>query len=126
MVVEARLSDLFERQIGRETRAFECASSVRSLAPRAAVRRRDILELLVLIDNLHAMLIPLWGWLLVGTSKMTVDRHDRGSGRVSVIRLGTSRRRQGRRSHDYRNRRQMTIYTKQWQDTGKRGWRGCA
>lgn len=64
---------------------------------------RDILELLVLIYNLHAMLILFRRQLLISTIEMTVDCHDGWGGRMSVVGMGPRRRRQSR-SHDYRNR----------------------
>lgn len=112
MVIETSLRDLFEGQIGRENRAIECASSVRGLLPTAAASPRDILELLVRIYDLDAMFILFCRWLLISTSEVAVDRHDRRSSRVSVVCLGPRRRRQGR-SHDYRERWRMPIHTKQ-------------
>lgn len=53
-----------------------------------------ILELLILVDNLYAMLILLSGRLIAHVRKVAVNRHDRRRCRMSnVIRRATFRAR---------------------------------
>lgn len=106
MVIEACGRDLLEGQVIREgrTRPGESFQRAGQIGGRDV---RGLLELLVLVDDLDAMLVLLLGRLFAHICKVAVDRHDgRGRGMPSVGGRAT-RCREGR--HDARNNTRIRV-----------------
>ena len=74
MVIEARLCDLRELKVGVQVRAGTKSVHCSRLPGR---QWRVILELLLLINNLNALLVLLLGRRIANTCKVAVHGHDR-------------------------------------------------
>lgn len=70
MVVEARLGGLGKLEIGIEVGTNRCA-----LAENSVLSALFILEILLLINDLYAMLVLLLRWRIANIRKVAVHRH---------------------------------------------------
>ena len=82
MIIKAHGGDLLEGKVVREGWA-RLGQSCASLCLLSGCGR--LLEFLVLVDDLYAMLVLLFGGLVAHIGKMAIDRHDGGRCRMTGI-----------------------------------------